>query len=129
MQIQIVTPEKNVISGEADEVYAYGPKGEFGILPGHAHYVTPLETGRLIYRRGGERYAFVVQGGYLEVFQEKVLILVDQVEAAESIDRAASQKNLAEIESRLGTETLEPELFAQLVAQREIEAARLMALS
>lgn len=125
MKIEIVTPEKNVVSDDADEVYAVGPKGEFGILPGHAHYVTPLTIGRLYYRTGGERHAFVVQGGYLEVVGEKVLVVADEVELAEEIDRNASEKHLHELEKKLGSETMEPEEFARLTAQRDREMARL----
>jgi F-type H+-transporting ATPase subunit epsilon len=129
MEIQIVTPEKNIVSDSADEVYAVGPKGEFGILPGHAHYVTPLQIGRLYYRTGGERHAFVVQGGYLEVVGEKVLVVADEVEPAEEIDRAASEKNLHDLEKKLGGSTLEPEEYTRLTAQRDREAARIQTAS
>jgi F-type H+-transporting ATPase subunit epsilon len=127
MEIQILTPEKNVVSDSADEVYAVGPKGEFGVLPGHAHYVTPLATGRLFYRSGGERHTYVVQGGYLEVVGEKVLVVADEVESSEEIDRAASEKHLHELEKKLGTDTLPPDEFAQLLQQRDCELARLQA--
>jgi len=128
MQIQIVTPEKNLLTEEVEEVYAYGPNGEFGVLPGHAHYVTPLETGRLYFSRGDKRRTFVVRGGYMEVQGEKILVAVDQVEQVEELDRQASEENLAALEKKLGNETLEPEEFDRLTAERQHEQARLQVL-
>lgn len=129
MQIQIVTPEKNLLTEEVEEVYAYGPKGEFGVLPGHAHYVTPLATGRLYFTQGDQRRVFVVRGGYMEVQGEKVLVAVDQVETVAELDRQASEENLAALEEKLGSESLEPEEFNRLTAERQHEQARLQVLS
>lgn len=125
MKIQIVTPEKHVVSDEADEVYVVGPKGEYGVLPGHAHYVTPLGIGRLYYRKGGERHAFVAVGGFMEVFEETVYIMADEIEKAEGIDRQASRTQLAELEKKLAHEELDEQAYAQTLAERDKAQARL----
>ncbi len=129
MKIEIVTPYQNIASDEADEVYAVGPKGEFGVLPGHAHYVTPLTTGRLYYRKGGKRLAFVVEGGFLEVFEEKVIVMADRVERLEDIDLAKAKQELEKVEKQLSQGTLEPEQYDRLQRERLVEQARVQAAS
>jgi len=129
MKIEIVTPYQNIASDEAEEVYAVGPKGEFGVLPGHAHYVTPLATGRLYYRKGGKRLTFVVEGGFIEVFEEKVIVMADHVERLEDIDPTLAKQDLEKIEKQLSQGTLEPEQYQKLQRQRVLEQARVQATS
>jgi F-type H+-transporting ATPase subunit epsilon len=129
MKIRIVTPSKNILEDEAEEVYALGPKGEFGILSGHAHYVSPLAVGRLFYEKGGKRQQFVVAGGYLEVLEDTVLVLADEVEAVEQIDLKASRHALEEVEKSLAAGVLEPGEFQELLEKRDLEQARVNSLS
>lgn len=125
MKIEIVTPYQHIVSDEADEVYAYGPKGEFGILPGHAHYVTPLEAGRLYYTKKGQKHSFLVIGGYLEVLADQVTVMADEVEKPEHIDAARAKAELAKIEERLAKESMEPEEFRKLMDGRRREEVRI----
>ncbi len=129
MKIEIVTPYKHIATDETDEVYATGPKGEFGVLPGHAHYVTPLVAGRLYYLKGGKRHTFVVEGGFLEVFQEKVQVLADEVEKAENIDLGKAKAELEKLENQLGQESLESEEFQKKLRHRDREMARVQVAS
>ena len=126
MKIQIVTPYQNIASDEAEEIYAVGPKGEFGVLPGHAHYVTPLAIGRLYYKKGGKRHAFVVEGGFMEVFEEMAIVMADHVERAEDLDAAKSKQELDKIEKQL-SQTLELEQYEELQKHRIKEQVRLQA--
>lgn len=127
MKIEIVTPYQNIASDEAEEIYAVGPRGEFGVLPGHAHYVTPLAIGRLYYKKGGKRHAFVVEGGFLEVFEEKAVVMADHVERAEELDAAKSKQELDKLEKQLGQTTLEPGQYEELQRHRLKEQVRLQA--
>ncbi|HEX5032916.1 MAG TPA: ATP synthase F1 subunit epsilon [bacterium] len=129
MKIEIVTPYQHIVSDEAEELYAVGPKGEFGILPGHAHYVTPLETGRLFYRKGGKRHAFVVQGGFLEAYEEKILVMADHVEKAENIDLPQAKQELEKLEKQLAQGSIEGEDFNKLQSHRLKEQVRVQAAS
>ncbi len=129
MKLEIVTPSKQVLSDEADQVYAVGPKGEFGILPGHAHYVTPLGTGTLHLTQAGQTKTFMVSGGFLEVLQEQVFVLADRVESAEEINLSENQNRLAELEKKLGTDIFEAEEFQNLLAERDLAQARINAVS
>jgi F-type H+-transporting ATPase subunit epsilon len=96
--LEIVTPHGLVWSGEADEVTASGSEGEFGVLSGHAPFVTTLKIGMLITKKGSEVGYFFINWGYAEVGADKVLILADSAERAEdiSLERAIAAKKRAE---------------------------------
>ncbi len=86
LQLDIVTPQGAVFSGEVTEVTATGSEGEFGVLPGHAPLVTTLRSGLLSCVREGVRENFFVSWGYAEVVASKVVILADSAEHLEDID-------------------------------------------
>lgn len=86
IKLDIVTPYGLAYSGEANEITAAGSEGEFGILPGHTSLITTLKTGMLTVKSGREMFYFFVSGGYSEVIANKVTILADSAERAESID-------------------------------------------
>jgi F-type H+-transporting ATPase subunit epsilon len=98
LQFELVTPHGSVYSGEVDEVTAPGSEGEFGVLPGHAPYITTLRTGLLICKSGGQNIYFFVSWGYAEVGPDKVVVLADSAERAEDIDieRARDARKRAE---------------------------------
>ena len=86
IQLDIVTPQGAVFSGEVTEVTATGSEGEFGVLPGHAPLVTTLRSGLLSCVRDGKRENFFVSWGYAEAGASKVVILADSAEHIEDID-------------------------------------------
>lgn len=98
LKLDIVTPYGTVFSEEVDEVIAAGSEGEFGVLPNHIPFLTTLKIGMLIYKRGAETGCFFVNWGYAEIGPDKVLILADSAEKADSIDvqRAIEAKKRAE---------------------------------
>ena len=98
LKLEIVTAEGPVYSGEADTVIAPGVMGQFAILPHHAAFMTMLEPGELCIRRSGEEIFMVVSGGFLEVLDNKVVVLADTAERADDIDaaRAEAAKQRAE---------------------------------
>lgn len=98
IRLEIVTPYGLVYSDDVDEVTASGSEGEFGVLPGHAPFVTTLKIGMLISRKGRETEYFFVNWGYAEVTGDKVLILADSAEKSTEIDleRAIAAKKRAE---------------------------------
>lgn len=98
LKLEIVTPYGLVFSDEVDEVTATGSEGEFGVLPGHAPYVTTLKIGMLTCKGAGGTKYFFVNWGYAEVGPDKVIILADSAEQAEGIDveRAKAARERAE---------------------------------
>src|SRR5262245_9197924 len=103
MRFRLVTPSRELLDLEADEVYAPGVLGQFGVLPLHANFLTALEPGELRYRVNGKDYWVAVSGGICEVLDDVVTVLADAAERAGEIDveraRAAEQGALARIDS------------------------------
>jgi F-type H+-transporting ATPase subunit epsilon len=108
IRLEIVTPEKIVVSAEAQMVMAPGVLGEFGVLVGHTPFLTALKPGTVRYTdaQGGEDLVFV-SGGFAEALPDRVTILAESAERRRDIDveraRAAlerAQKRLAEQRSK-----------------------------
>jgi F-type H+-transporting ATPase subunit epsilon len=97
---EIVTPEKIVYTNEVEMVIAPTLDGEVGVLPLHAPLVTVLRPGELRVRYNDNKDVewFAVSGGYLQVHEDKVIVLADAAEHASriDIDRARQAKELAE---------------------------------
>lgn len=97
---EIVTPEKIVYTNEVEMVIAPTLDGEVGILPLHAPLVTVLRAGELRVRYNDSKDVewFAVSGGYMQVHEDKVIVLADAAEHASRIDveRARSAKALVE---------------------------------
>lgn len=101
LKLDIVTPYGSVYSDDVDEFTAVGSEGEFGVLPGHAPFITTLKTGMLTYKKGNEVGHFFVSGGYAEVGSDKTIILADSAERAEDIDVERARAAMQRAEERL----------------------------
>ena len=95
---EIVTPEKIVYTNEVEMVVAPTIDGEVGILPMHAPLVGVLQPGEVRVKYGDTTEWFAVSGGYIQVHEDKVIVLADDAEVASQIDveRARQAKALAE---------------------------------
>lgn len=101
LRVSIVTPDGPVFDGEVEMVSTKAESGELGILPGHIPMVAPLQIGAVRLNKGNETEYVAVNGGFLEVQQEKVTILAQTAELAESIDLARAEEAKKRAESRL----------------------------
>jgi len=101
LKLDIVTPDGLVFSGEVDEVIAAGSEGEFGVLPGHAPFLTTLKIGMVVARKGSEVMYFFINSGYAEVGADKVVVLADSAERAEGIDVERAKAAMKRAEERL----------------------------
>jgi F-type H+-transporting ATPase subunit epsilon len=99
-KLTIITPEKVIIEKDVDEVVAPGWLGEFGVLPGHARFITLLNIGELKYKTGGEEEHLAVNWGFAEINQTRMTVLVETAEFDYDIDfkRALAAKQRAEEE-------------------------------
>ncbi len=107
IQLEIVTPERQVVDDVAEEVTIPGKSGYLGVLPGHAPLITELAVGQISYRTAGQIKRLAVAWGFAEVLPEKVTILAETAEKSEEIDvaRAEAAKQRAETElSKAGVE-------------------------
>jgi F-type H+-transporting ATPase subunit epsilon len=101
LTLEIVTPERRVLSVTAEEVRAPGVLGGFGIRQDHEPFMTALEPGRLTYVEGGREHHFAVGGGFLQVSDNRVIVLADTAEAAADIDIARAQAAFQQAQERL----------------------------
>ena len=92
LTLEITTPMRMVVSEEVDEVVAPGIEGYFGVLPGHAPFLTTLGIGVVTYRIGRDEHHLAVAGGFAEVRNDKVIILADTAERPAEIDRARAER-------------------------------------
>ena len=99
--LEVVTPEKLLVSQQVDEVIAPGSEGDFGVLPGHCHFLSTLRIGELRYRLGDVTNHMAVLWGYAEVTPTKVTILAEIAEKAEDIDVERAQAAFEKAENRL----------------------------
>ena len=87
LQIEIVTPEKLLVSDTAEEIQIPGLDGYLGVLPGHAPLISELTSGEISYRKpGGGIERLAVHWGFAEVLPNKVTILAEVAEYAREID-------------------------------------------
>ena len=101
LTLEIATPTRQVVTEQVDEVVAPGSEGYFGVLPGHAPFLTTLGVGVVTYRIGREEHQLAVAGGFAEVRNDKVIILADSAERPEEIDRARAERARERAERRL----------------------------
>lgn len=80
IHLEIVSPEKPLVSTEVDEVIAPGLLGEFGVLPGHTTLLSELGEGHLVYIQGGQSKTLEVSGGFAEVCGNRMTVMVDSVQ-------------------------------------------------
>ena len=109
--LSIVTPEKQLVSDEVDQVNAPGTEGDLGILYDHAPLLTNLRSGQLSYEKDGENVALVVSGGYLEVTDNRVTVLAETGEFLHEIDRERAERAHADAEKLLLTDLSEEEFI------------------
>jgi F-type H+-transporting ATPase subunit epsilon len=101
LQLEIVTPERQVFSDTVDSVQVPGSEGELGVLPNHAPLVSTLGVGELRFRKGGVEESFAIVGGFLQVRPDKVVVLAETADMASEIDLEKAQEARREAERAL----------------------------
>ena len=113
LTLSVVTPEKQLVSEEVDQVNAPGSEGDFGVLYDHAPILTNLRSGQLSYENDGESTALVISGGYLEVTDNRVTILAESGEFLHEIDRERAERARSQAEEKLSNPDLSEEEFSE----------------
>lgn len=122
IQLDIVTPERLLLSEEVDEVIAPGSEGEFGVLPGHCHFLSTLRIGELRYRTGNDWKRLSVSWGYAQVEPMRITVLAEIAERAEEIDLARAEAAAKSAEQQLASASKREEMDA---ARAQLEKALL----
>ena len=120
--LEIVTPDRLLLSKEVDEVTCPGTEGEFGVLPGHCQLLSSLQVGELKYRVGDEVSYMTMMWGYVDVTPTRVTVLAEVAESAEDIDVERAQAKVVEAEAKVAAGGSREQIEAALTS---LEKARL----
>lgn len=102
--LELVTPERVMLSEEVRSVRAPGIEGSLGILAGHAPLMTALTVGIIkIEHANGDLEFIATSGGFMEVNPQKVIILADTAERASDIDLARAEAAVARAREHLAS--------------------------
>jgi F-type H+-transporting ATPase subunit epsilon len=128
LNLEIVTPEKMVLSETVDAVTVPTASGEIGIMTNHAPLISSLKSGILSYTKGGATEKMVISGGFVEVSANNVSVLAEIAEETAEIDTEAArlEREAAEkiVSNWKGTEEeLEAELERLERAQARLQLA------
>ena len=115
LQLEVVTPERKVLSEPVNSVTIPGRNGEMQILPGHAALISELKTGVLSYSADGATHELHVSGGFVEISADRVSVLAEIAERPEEIDAARA---------RLARDHTEKQLSAWSGTEEDFEKAR-----
>jgi F-type H+-transporting ATPase subunit epsilon len=129
LQLEVVTPERRLLSEQVNSVTVPGRGGELGILPGHAALISELQTGVLSYTEDGTTFQLHVSGGFVEVNGDRVSVLAEIAERPEEIDAARARLARDHTEKRLSSWSGSEEDFEKARAKLERSMVRLQLAS
>lgn len=103
LTVRVVAPDKTVWDGTAEEVVLPSTTGQLGILTGHAPLLTAVDTGVMRVRldKKNDWTPIALMGGFAEVENNEVTILVNGAERGDSIDRAAAESAYTKAQAAL----------------------------
>jgi F-type H+-transporting ATPase subunit epsilon len=99
--LEIVTPQGLALKEEVDDVAAPSVSGEFGVLPGHLPLLAALRTGIVTYHKAGQEQKLAVADGFVEVKDDRALLLTDKVARREEIDPVRVRLELKDVDHEL----------------------------
>jgi F-type H+-transporting ATPase subunit epsilon len=123
LKVEIVTPERRMLSVQADEAIVPGGAGLFGVRPGHTPFLSLLDPGPMTVRDGTSQQIWFVAGGFVEVLDDHVWVLADQAEPAGNIDAEAARRRMEEAQARmkgLGAEDVRYHIEAATVKREAV---------
>ena len=121
IELEIVTPEKQVVRDQVDEIQIPGKAGFIGVLPGHAPLITELAVGEISFVKGGTTTRLAVAWGFAEVLPNKVTILAETAERASEIDVPRAERALQNAQDRLASADTEEKVDHALAAVHRAE--------
>ena len=123
LNVRVISPDKTIWDASAQEVILPSTTGQLGILSGHAPLLTALDVGVMRVRPEKEWVAIALLGGFAEVENNQVTILVNGAELGESIDKEAARKAYAEAEKNLNA-AVTGSRHQQIQAKQALKRAR-----
>jgi F-type H+-transporting ATPase subunit epsilon len=127
IRLELVTPERLLLSEEVDEVVLPGYEGEFGVLPGHTQFLAILNIGMMWNRKGSAMIKIALGGGFAEVNQDRVVVMADTAERADEIDVERARLARDRAEALLKELSLDDETYAKAYAELQRALVRMAA--
>lgn len=129
IQVEIVSAEEEIWSGEGTMVFAPGMAGELGIAPKHAPLITQLKPGDVrVSLENGEQQFFFISGGILEVQPHLVTVLSDTALRGDDLDEEAARLAMQQAEERLKDSSADDKDYADMKAELAAYAAQIRAI-
>lgn len=122
LDLEVATPERELVKEQVTAVQIPGADGFLGILPGHAALLGQLGAGFLSYSAGGRLRYLSVAGGFVEIRDDHVRVLADVAERAEEIDVARAQRALERAQEQLTNPALGVDPAVALAAMQRAVA-------
>ncbi len=124
LSVQVIAPDKKVWDSAAEEVILPSTTGQLGILSGHAPLLTALDIGVMRVRADREWVAIALMGGFAEIENDEVVILVNAAERGDGIDREEARAAFSEAEARLDKARGADNRQEQIQATQSMKRAR-----
>ena len=124
LTVQVVTPEREVVvCDDATLVIARGIEGEVGIMPGHTPLLIALSVGPLtLVREGNRREVIAVDGGFLQVSRDQVIVLAEYAVLPSEVDVGATEAEIAELRAKIAAEAESDDLKRRLARAEAVHA-------
>ena len=122
LELEIATPERQLVREQVTAVQLPGKDGYLGILPGHAALLGQLGAGALSYTAAGRERYLAVDGGFVEVLDNHVRVLADRAEKAEDIDLPRARADLQKAQSDLANTAADVDPGIALAAVNRAQA-------
>ena len=129
LTVEIVTPEKRILSVQADEAIVPGGRGLFGVRPGHTPFLSLMEPGWMTLKDGATTQRYYLAGGFVEVASDQVHILADQAETEAEVDLEAARKRLEAAQATLKGMSPDDTRFQVEAATVRRETARISGIT
>lgn len=124
LNVKVITPDKTVWDDAVEEIILPSTTGQLGILSGHAPLLTALEIGVLRVRPNKEWKNIALMGGFAEVENDEIKILVNGAELGDNIDRDAATTDYQEAQSRFQKVENSDDRSKKIQAQNSMKRAR-----
>jgi F-type H+-transporting ATPase subunit epsilon len=124
LTLRVLAPDQSIYDGTADEVILPSLTGQMGILTGHVTMLTALDSGVVRVREGSSWASIAVMGGFAEVEDNAVTVLVNAAELGSSIDAAAAEAGFEAAKQAAATFEGKPSSPEKVKAQQNLSQAR-----
>ncbi|MGF1481515.1 MAG: ATP synthase F1 subunit epsilon [Cyanophyceae cyanobacterium] len=124
LTVRVITPDRTVWDDDAEEIILPSTTGQLGILSGHAPLLTALDVGVMRVRPGKEWKAIALMGGFAEIENDEVKVLVNGAQLGDNINKEEAQSQFEEAQKRVSEAQSSDNRQQQIQAAQALKRAR-----